>query len=58
VILVTKDEAEYIFDRNQYIKITITGKGKNKRQKKRYADEMPETFALLRQYHSESGDRL
>ena len=51
MIFITKDEAEYIRSHSQNVRIVITGAKKNKRQKKRYADETPETFRLLRRYH-------
>lgn len=54
MIKVTKEEAAYLRDHAKNVHITVTGKGKNKRQKKRYADESPETFRLLRRFHRKS----
>lgn len=51
MIFITKDEAEYIRKHSKNVRIILTGAKKNKRQKKRYADETPETFRLLRRYH-------
>ena len=50
MIFITKDEAEYIRNHSHNVRIITTGAHKNKRQKKRYADETPETFRLLRKY--------
>ena len=51
MIFITKDEAEYIRKHSKNVRIILTGAKKNKRQKKRYADETSETFRLLRRYH-------
>lgn len=48
MILITKEEADYIRIHSNSIRITTTSKTKNARQKKRYADEIPETFKILR----------
>lgn len=53
MILITKAEAEYIRENAKNVRITTTGGGKNKRQKKRYADESRETFRLLQRFHSD-----
>lgn len=50
MINITKEEAEYI-RQNSDVKVTVTGKGKNKRQKKRYVEESPFIFRLLRKFH-------
>ena len=50
MIFITKDEAEYIRTHSNRVRIVTTGAQKNKRQKKRYADETPETFRLLHKY--------
>lgn len=51
MIKVTKGEAEYIRAHSKNVHITTTGKSKNKRQKKRYADDGRETIYLLNKYH-------
>lgn len=51
MIEVTKDEAQYIRENAKNARVTVVGKGKNKRQKKRFADESRETFRLLKAYH-------
>ena len=50
MIFITKDEAEHIRSHSNKVRIVTTGAQKNKRQKKMYADETPETFRLLRKY--------
>lgn len=50
MIFITKDEAEYLRSQSSDIKITTTSKGKNARQKKRYADESRLTHTLLNRY--------
>ena len=52
MIFITKDEAEYIREHAKNVRIVTTSKQKNKRQKKRYADESRETFRLLDKYHA------
>ena len=51
MVQVTKAEAEYILAHSKNIHITTTSKGKASRQKKRYADELRETFRLLKEFH-------
>ncbi|MGF6375086.1 hypothetical protein M2140_000120 [Clostridiales Family XIII bacterium PM5-7] len=51
MILITKDEAEFIRKNSKNCRIVTTGKSKNKRQKKRYVDEISETYKLLRKFH-------
>lgn len=50
MINITKEEAEYIRN-NSDVKVTVTGRGKNKRQKKRYVEETSFVFRLLQKYH-------
>lgn len=52
MILITKDEADYIRENSQNARITVTGKNKNSRQKKRYIDETYENKKLLRKFHN------
>lgn len=51
MVKITKEEADYIRAHSKNIHISTTSKGKNPRQKKRYADELGETFRLLKQFH-------
>lgn len=51
MIQITKAEADYIRAHSNKVRITTTSKRKKPRQKKRYADEVYETFKLLRQFH-------
>lgn len=55
MIEVTKDEAQYIRENAKNARVTVVGKGKNKRQKRRFADESRETFRLLKAYHKKWG---
>lgn len=57
MILITKEEADYIRAHSDRVKIITTSRGKNARQKKRYADEVGDTFRLLRKYHKKAGAR-
>ncbi|MEY8365752.1 hypothetical protein AALA22_08970 [Anaerovoracaceae bacterium 41-7] len=57
MIMITKDEAAYLRDHAKNVHVTVTGRGKNKRQKKRYADESIETFKLLRKFHNKAKNR-
>lgn len=51
MIPISKEEAEFIRFHSKNVHIMTTGRHKNKRQKKRYADEVSETFRLLRKFH-------
>lgn len=53
MIYITKAEADFIRSRSKKVKIVTTGKNKNSRQKKRYADETSDAFRLLRKFHSQ-----
>lgn len=52
MILITKDEADFLRKTTQNARITVTGKHKNKRQKKRYVDETYENKKLLRKFRN------
>ena len=54
MILINKSETEYIKAHAKNVRIAITGKQKSGRHKKHYADETPETFALLKEMYSNS----
>ena len=54
MIKVTKEEAAYIRANAHESRITLVGRHKKAHQKKRYADEMPETFRLLNKYRNET----
>lgn len=53
MIQITKDEADFIRAHSNRVHIVTTAKGKNSRQKKRYADEVFETFKLLKRFHKQ-----
>lgn len=48
MIQVTQAEAEYIRKRIPDVKVIVTGRGKNARQKKRWAEETGDVFRVLR----------
>lgn len=50
IVQINKEEAEYIRKHAKDVRISITGRNKKSRNKKRYADENPETFKLLSQF--------
>lgn len=50
IFRVGKEEADYIRQHSKQVRITITGKGKNSRNKKWFVDESDETYALLEEY--------
>lgn len=50
MIAISKVEAEYIRAHSDKVRIVTTSKGKNARQKKRYADETYDTFRLLKRF--------
>ena len=52
MIMITKAEADYIREHAKNVRIVTTGRNKNKRQKKRYADESRETYRLLQRFHT------
>lgn len=52
MIKVTKEEANYIRENSDNVRIVITGKNKKGHRKKRYADETYETFKLLKKFHA------
>ena len=52
MIQISKAEADYIREHSDNVRIITTSKGKNARQKKRYADETYTTFKLLRRFRS------
>ena len=52
MVLITRDEAEYLRAHSKKVRITTTARGKNSRQKKRYADEVGDTFRLLKRYRN------
>ena len=47
---INKDEADYIRAHSTEACITVTGKQKSGRAKKRYIDEMPESLRLLDEF--------
>jgi len=52
MILITKEEADYIRAHSKKVRITTTARKKRPRQKKRYADEVGDTLRLLKKYRS------
>jgi hypothetical protein len=53
MILVTKDEAEYIQSHDKDIRIALTCRKKCAKRKKHYCEEWSRTYELLQQYRDE-----
>ena len=53
MILITKEEANYIREKAPSVYISMTGKNKSKgKRKRRYVPETKNVIMLLKEYHS------
>lgn len=57
MIQVTQAEAEYIRKRIPGVKVIVTSRGKNARQKKRWAEESGDVFRVLRRLRNKDKDK-